>query len=569
MYLDLYIPCMYMFLCRSSRTSRREKVSVAPIYLIYQFFRHRTDSRHSEIQEVLRRNVANSLINTVYLLNERIYSDDDLGVPSGKVQQRNIGHRLLLSDIFNFVEKEGLEGYIITCNADIFFDQTLKNLYRSGLDREKAVYCQLRFEYTDKKLNRCKLFGPRADSQDAWIFHSTYNPRPRERRGFRFKYGMPGCDNKAAYMYSLVGFELRNDPFFIKIFHYHTTEIRDYTPKMHLPRPSMMVAPYINRAPLEDNIWGAPLRYCAHFKVSLGSYVGSQEGFIHNMGNNIFRKFLEARLETDTPFIVARTGTGLALNLSYVAQGLYSSESVKNQEELLGAVKKMLPLLKRNCGVRIGNDDSLARYSGMYLSAFPKADLTLGWAPWDESYQAAHSPHTYIYEILGKAGRPYISAGVLDLFNFIHNDPWSTALSGKRLLIVSNLAENIKDKIDIREKIYGVDLFPDCKFSFIKSPEIPAHGDTEEFSQKFTDFCMQIDSLEGHFDVALLSCGGYGAPLLHHFHQIGKSAIDVGAVLQTYFGIYNRQWMSTNREALCIYLNEYWSMFQKTGKSIT
>ena len=105
---------------------------------------------------------------------KEIYSKEELGVESEKIDQKNITNRIRFKDIFEFVEKEKLKGYIITCNADIFFDTTINNLRKSELSNKQQMLAQLRFNYTSKQLGKCKLFGPRADSQDSWIFHSKF-----------------------------------------------------------------------------------------------------------------------------------------------------------------------------------------------------------------------------------------------------------------------------------------------------------------------------------------------------------------------------------------------------------
>ena len=91
------------------------------IFLIYQYFLHGEEERRKEIAECLKRNVENPLIERIILLNERIYTRKELGVKSGKIKQIDIKERLKFSHIFEYVEKEKLNGYIITCNADIFF----------------------------------------------------------------------------------------------------------------------------------------------------------------------------------------------------------------------------------------------------------------------------------------------------------------------------------------------------------------------------------------------------------------------------------------------------------------
>ena len=513
----------------------------------------------------MQKNVDNPFIDTIFLLNEKIYTENELGVQHKKIKQINIKHRLLLSDIFDFIEKEKLNGYIVTCNADIFFNHTLQNIYTSGIDKQKIVYCQLRFEYTQKNLGKCKLFGPRADSQDAWIFHSNFNLSRRQRNGFKFFYGVGGCDNKVTYLFSIVGFELRNDPFFIKIFHHHKTEIRDYVGKPRIGRPSLLIAPYIKQGPIDDSTWAAATRWCLEYKTSVSQHTANNKIFMHGNDNILLRNFIKDKLEKKQPFTVARIG-GIEANVAYAAYELFNPNTKVSQKDMLQFIKSSLPALKNNAGIRITTTESLQYYSTLYLSAFTNADITLSWAPWDEVYKLIFPPHYYIYTVLKKYNRVTLYARVLDIFNLIYQNPWTLALRGKRILIISTFIESIKEKIDTREKIYGVDLFPDCEFIFLKPPQTQAGNESREFTEELQDFIRKVEKIKDSFDVALLSCGGYGILILDYFKQIEKSAIYVGGVLQMYFGIYGRRWLLENKDILNVFLNNYWSRPKDTEK---
>ena len=41
-------------------------------------------------------------------------------------------------------------------------------------------------------------------------------------------------------------------------------------------------------------------------------------------------------------------------------------------------------------------------------------------------------------------------------------------------------------------------------------------------------------------------------------HDMGKSAIYVGGVLQMYFGIYGERWVRERPDVLALYKNEHW-----------
>ena len=114
------------------------------IFLIYQFFVHKDVNRHKELQMALKMNVQNPLITKIYLLNECIYTKEELGLESAKIKQIVLGKRLTFKNVFDFIQGDNLKGYCITCNADIFLDHTVGNLYKSDIDKHKSVYAQLR-----------------------------------------------------------------------------------------------------------------------------------------------------------------------------------------------------------------------------------------------------------------------------------------------------------------------------------------------------------------------------------------------------------------------------------------
>ena len=58
--------------------SVRKSLKDDPIILIYQFFKHRKEERNYEIKECLWKNANNKHIDRIILLNERIYSQEEL-----------------------------------------------------------------------------------------------------------------------------------------------------------------------------------------------------------------------------------------------------------------------------------------------------------------------------------------------------------------------------------------------------------------------------------------------------------------------------------------------------------
>jgi hypothetical protein len=145
------------------------------IHLFTQFFISSNPQRNQEIKECLRKNAENPLIHTIYLLNERVYSPNELGTHSTKIKQVDIKARLKYKDVFQYIRTNEIKGYHVIVNSDIFLDETLERVRLSDIHQKRKMFALLRFEYNGGNLQSQPIFGPRFDSQDTWIFHSRFD----------------------------------------------------------------------------------------------------------------------------------------------------------------------------------------------------------------------------------------------------------------------------------------------------------------------------------------------------------------------------------------------------------
>ena len=151
------------------------------IYLFLQFFIPDNNDRYNEIKDTLKKNVSNTHISKIYMLNEKIYSNEELGINSDKIIQINVEKRLSFKMLFDYVKINKIKGIIVIANTDIFFDNTIQNVLKCRLSKQKAMYSLVRYEYINNNLKKCKLFGGgRGDSQDVWIIHSSKIPENRQ-----------------------------------------------------------------------------------------------------------------------------------------------------------------------------------------------------------------------------------------------------------------------------------------------------------------------------------------------------------------------------------------------------
>ena len=239
------------YIINNHSTYYKPHESCQDIHLIQQFFVHPDPKRHYEIQVCLQQNLSNSLLKSITLLNERIYTPEELGISdedSTRITQIVIGKRLMFSDVYAYCNEHRLEGYIVTSNSDIFFDKSIQNLRFTSLAHFPSVQALLRYEYSksipEDKLDMCKLNGPRIDSQDTWVIHSNFLKNIFDNIcRFEFYFGMPGCDNSIIYHFDQAGLMVFNQCSTIRTYHYHESRVRNYTEKERIPPPYGCVIP--------------------------------------------------------------------------------------------------------------------------------------------------------------------------------------------------------------------------------------------------------------------------------------------------------------------------------------
>lgn len=521
--------------------------STDPINLFMQFYIDAHRGRQKEIVQCLQYNVDNPLIHKIYLLNERIYKPRELGVTStDKIVQINLGKRLQYGDVYRYINDQQITGYNILANSDIFFDETLGALYKSDLagERRKMV-ALLRYEYNPGNKYNSMVFGPRYDSQDTWIIHSRHTPT--QYKLFAFPLGKPGCDNKLVYLMRMLDFEVVNDPLTLKSFHYHTSNIRNYThdKKEVIPMPWGVVVPATYKLNTMTD--------------SLGLRIQTLDA-LRFEDHDVLREYVSGKLSRGERFVIPRIST-IETELAHYGRLLKNNPEPNVTAGFFAELKeKRMPIMKNNAGVQISNVGSLYKYSDMYLGAFENCEIYGGWDKQGHVYPCVARAQDFIETDLVKQKR-MIWGFAFDIFHYIScAQPWTHALRGKRLLIISAFETSIQAKLPVLSQIYGRDLFPECSFLTIRPPQTQGAEPSQEFDTELNNFFQRLDVLRGQYDVALVACGGYGACVVNYIYTQHKaSAIYVGGVLQMYFGILGSRWLRERPDVVRLFLNEHWT----------
>lgn len=528
----------------SEETNIQECENIDNINIFCQYFIHSNNERQREITKCLKNNVKNKYITKIYLLNERIYTDEELDISSNKIIQININRRLQFKDVFEYINEQNIKGYNIIVNSDIFFKKNIVNIFKSDIHINKKMYALLRYEYNVLEPEKTFLFGPRGDSQDTWIIHSNYNIGEKECKIFNFEFGKPGCDNKIIYLFSLLGYNVINDPTFIKSYHIHETNIRNYSNKDLIKPPYEFIFP-------KDKF-----EMCKHTNNLEICY---NPKYNHKISNHVLFNYINEKVENNKPFIIPFV-SGIENQFAIYSMMSKMSEYKKHFSEIQKFFDSRKNDLKKYTGIKVSCNNSIKKYSKLYLEAFKNCEIYASWAPFDQFY----NNHAYSHQLLDNTfnNKKTMHASVFDIFHYIYGIPWTFALKNKRILIISKFENYIQEKIKNRKDIYGIDLFPNCDILTLSSPELTDSEESNDFDIVLNDFKEKINNITDNYDIALVSCGGYGNLVCSYIYTSGKSAIHVGDVLQMYWGIIGKKWSDEIPDVIQLFLNNMWTQIK-------
>ena len=189
--------------------------------------------RQTELEECLRRNLANQHIKQVVLWKD----SGSVPVRESKLLVCEKTRQPTFDDLFALANTICAGNDIaVIANTDIWFDDTVALAGNIG---SNDCYALLRRE------EDCKLLSwegvPREDSQDAWIFRA-----PISLVNADFSPGRPSCDNALAYRFWKHGYDCSNPARSIHIHHLHASGLRNYNSENHrVPRPWLHLAPTV------------------------------------------------------------------------------------------------------------------------------------------------------------------------------------------------------------------------------------------------------------------------------------------------------------------------------------
>lgn len=224
--------------------------------------------------------------------------------------------------------------------------------------------------------------------------------------------------------------------------------------------------------------------------------------------------------------------------------------SLRMTSSLSGRWKKRKSEIFVQAGFYFENWQDVERFCFEYLKALKATDVLGAWGvafTWPEAI-GLNPRKTKVIPVGHTA--PWIEPYSAEV------SPWSQALSGKRVLVVSGFASSIESQHKkIREVFLGVN-FPIFELSVIRAPIVTGQKDSggKEWFELLEEMKREI-SLK-NFDVALIAAGAFSYPLAAHVKSVGKIGIHCGGGLQIFFGVMGNRW--NNSPEILKYMNDSW-----------
>lgn len=265
-------------------------------------------------------------------------------------------------------------------------------------------------------------------------------------------------------------------------------------------------------------------------------------------------ELIKTLIQTEKPFFIGRYGT---IELGFFLRGYrYFLRHDFSLPNVLKAIVYTEPEcwgmgggngLQTNAGVFPLTDDAFHTFTDIYYASTKQLDVLASWQKREVWLRK--------YGLLGTRVRD-IDYNILE-YAYRLSDPWTEFLAGKKVLIVSPFAQDIKKQYESKraQLFCNQDFLPE--FTLLTVTSVNTAG-SDPLSSGYKSWAEALEVMEEEvrpldFDIALLGCGAYAFPLGAFIKsELGKQAITVCGALQTYFGVYGGRTKNLPE------VNDYW-----------
>lgn len=243
--------------------------------------------------------------------------------------------------------------------------------------------------------------------------------------------------------------------------------------------------------------------------------------------------YIRDQIKSDKPFLTARIG---AVEFSCISG--YLNEKVGSQKYLDYILKKTDSLsLNENvisqahicAGIFPPKRDIIQRFAELSLEDLKQINVLGVWLK---------EKHLLDGQIQGKVLVP-----LSDIEPYYHQNPWTEALKGKKVLVIHPFAQTIRSQYEKRAELFEDQrVLPEFDLRVITSVQSIAGQKTvfKDWFEALEHMKSQMDNTD--YDIAIIGCGAYGMSLGAHAKRSGKQAIHLGGATQILFGIKGSRW---------------------------
>lgn len=242
------------------------------------------------------------------------------------------------------------------------------------------------------------------------------------------------------------------------------------------------------------------------------------------MNDELFQSYLQEQIKNGKPFMAARLGS---VELRCIKEKLLIEHGMNR-----GYSEKTIHSMNNNAGFFPCNTESFERFGEMMLEACSQVDILGVWYNEFEDLLIKHYMNNPLLVRL-RALEPYCT-----------QSHWTSALKGKKVLVIHPFADTIRQQYEKREMLFADStILPKFELLTLKAVVTHAGQNDERFKTWFEAFeYMLEEAMKYNFDVAVIGCGAYGFPLAAALKQNGKQAIHLGGATQLLFGIKGKRW---------------------------
>jgi hypothetical protein len=245
---------------------------------------------------------------------------------------------------------------------------------------------------------------------------------------------------------------------------------------------------------------------------------------------------LRRAIETATPYAAGKMGS-----LEAVALQVY----LRRRGKPFCYSSYIRHSLFVNSGVFPQNEETYDQFCARYLSDVSACNAL---AAWDVAGEAKvfrdHCPQATLITL--RSLEPYFS-----------DTPWSKALAGKRVLVISPFAKSIEKQFAKREQLWKErGVLPEFTLMTLRAPLSAGlvNPHDKDWFAAVNRLITEMDFI--NYDVALIGAGAFSIPLAVHAKQRGKVGVHMGGSLQMLFGVIGKRWR--DHKDFKPFVNEAW-----------